>query len=338
VAEQRLLEAAREGDEDAYRRLVELHRSELHAHCYRMLGSVHDAEDALQDALLRAWRGLSKFEGRSSLRSWLYAIATNTCLDAIARRPKRLLPADYAPAADPHQGPGEPLVESVWVEPYPDEGLGVEDGYAAPAARYEQREAVELAFIAALQHLPPRQRAALLLRDVMGFSAKEAAAALDTTVPSVNSALRRARRTVEDRVPETSQQATMRGLGTRGRELVWQFLEAFDRGDIDAILAMLAEDATFEMPPYPNWCRGRAALAASWLMPSGSRPRLRHIETSANGQPAAGVYALDPDRRIYVPVCLDVMTLRGPWIADVTAFRMPELLRRFELPAQLPAD
>src|SRR4051812_10537826 len=146
VQEQELLEAAGGGDEDAFRRLVEPHRGELHAHCYRMLGSVHDAEDALQDALLRAWRGLSRFQGRSSLRSWLYKIATNTCLDVIERRPKRVLPIDYGPAADPHDGPGEPLVESVWVEPYPDKKLGVEDGYAAPEAHYEQRESVELAF------------------------------------------------------------------------------------------------------------------------------------------------------------------------------------------------
>src|SRR6267378_2306666 len=148
--ERELLAAARGGDEDAYGRLVELHRAELHAHCYRMLGSVHDAEDALQEAMLRAWRGLPKFEGRSSLRSWLYTIATNTCLSAIEQRPKRVLPVDYAPAADPHGGPGEPVVESVFVEPYPDELLGVEDGFAAPEARYERRESVELAFVAAL--------------------------------------------------------------------------------------------------------------------------------------------------------------------------------------------
>src|SRR5262245_37667385 len=167
-------------DEAAFRRLVEPHRGELHAHCYRMLGSVHDAEDALQEALLRAWRGLEGFEGRSSLRSWLYRIATNTCLDSIARRPKRVLPAEY-PAADPAGVIGEPLVESTWIEPYADEAIGVEDGRAAPEARYEQREAVELAFIAALQHLPGTQRAVLILRDVLGFSAKEAAEALDTT-------------------------------------------------------------------------------------------------------------------------------------------------------------
>src|SRR6059036_529919 len=188
VHERELLETARHGDEDAYRRLVEPHRTELHAHCYRMLGSVHDAEDALQDALLRAWRGLPKFEGRSSLRSWLYTIATNTCLNAIAARPKRVLPIDYGPAYDPHDPPGEPIVESVWIEPYPDEMLGVEDGYAAPEARYEQRESVELAFIVALQHLPATQRAVLILREVLGYSAREVAEQLDTTVPAVYSA------------------------------------------------------------------------------------------------------------------------------------------------------
>src|ERR671922_2693242 len=175
-----LLAAARRGDEDAYRRLLELYRGELHAHCYRMLGSVHDAEDALQDASLRAWRGLKRFEGRSSLRSWLYTIATNTCLNLIARRPKRVLPIDYAPAADPHGGPGEPVVESVWVEPYPDELIGVDDELAGPEARYEQRESVELAFVAALQLLPANQRAVLILREVLGFSAQEVADALET--------------------------------------------------------------------------------------------------------------------------------------------------------------
>src|SRR5947199_9417995 len=170
--EQQLIAAARGGDEAAYGRLAESYRGELHAHCYRMLGSVHDAEDALQETLLRAWRALARFEGRSSFRSWIYTIATNTCLNQIAKRPKRVLPIDYEPT-DPHDGPGEPMVESVWVEPYPDEQLGVEDGYAAPEARYEHREAIELAFIAALQHLPATQRALLILREVLGFSARE---------------------------------------------------------------------------------------------------------------------------------------------------------------------
>src|SRR4051812_7017842 len=193
-----LLGAARSGDEDAFARLIAPYRGELHAHCYRMLASVHDAEDALQEAMLRAWRGLPRFEGRSSLRSWLYTIATNTCLNAIERRPKRVLPIDYGPATDPHTGPGEPLVESVWIEPYPDENLGLEDGLAGPDARYEQREAIELAFIAALQHLPANQRAVLILREVLGFSAREVAETLDTTVASANSALQRARAAVDE--------------------------------------------------------------------------------------------------------------------------------------------
>src|SRR3954464_4821226 len=208
VEERGLLEAARGGDEAAYSRLVEPHRAELQAHCYRMLGSVHDAEDALQDALLRAWRGLARFEGRSSLRSWLYRIATNTSLNLIEKRPKRVLPVDYGPAADPHDGPGDPLVESVWVEPYPDETLGLEDGFAAPEARYERRESVELAFVAALQNLPPNQRAVLVMREVLGFSAREVAESLETTTASVNSALQRARTAVDERLPEQSQQAT----------------------------------------------------------------------------------------------------------------------------------
>src|SRR5918994_2294152 len=192
VNDARLLEAARAGDEDAFARLVEPHRGALQAHCYRMLGSMADAEDALQDALQNAWRGLTKFEGRSSLRSWLYTIATNACLRAIERRPKRVLPIDYAPAADPHDGLAEPLVEPVWLEPYPDERHGLEDGLAGPEARYELRESVELAFIAALQHLPARQRAVLILRDVLGFSAREAPAALEMPPPGVDSALQRA--------------------------------------------------------------------------------------------------------------------------------------------------
>jgi RNA polymerase sigma-70 factor, ECF subfamily len=198
MTERQLLDAACDGDEDAFRRLVEPHRAELHAHCYRMLGSLHDAEDALQEALLRAWRGLCRFHGRSALRRWLYRITTNACLDALGKRPKRVLPIDHGPAAESHGGDGgEPLAEWVWMEPYPDEALGLVDGYAAPEARYEQREAVELAFVAALQHLPSRQRAVLVLRDVLGFSAQEVSESLGATVASVNSALQRARRTVD---------------------------------------------------------------------------------------------------------------------------------------------
>jgi RNA polymerase sigma-70 factor (ECF subfamily) len=325
-------------DERAFRGLVEAQRAELHAHCYRMLGSLHDADDALQDTLLRAWRALPNFRGQSSLRTWLYRIATNVCLDAIARRPKRVLPIDYGPATGPGDDePAEPLSETMWIEPYPDETLGVADGDAAPDASYERREALELAFIAALQHLPARQRAVLILRDVLGFSAKETSESLDTTVASVNGALQRARRAVDERVPERSQQATLRRLGDRRlRRLVERFADAFERGEINAILAMLTEDATFGMPPYPRLYRGREAIADSWLMPGGPPPRLRYVPTRANGQLALGTYVLDRASAGYVPLALDVLTLRGDLIADVTAFRTPAVFPRFGLPDRLP--
>jgi RNA polymerase sigma-70 factor (ECF subfamily) len=338
--ERELLEAAQRGDEGAYRTLVERHRSELHAHCYRMLGSVHDAEDALQEALLRAWRGLPRFEARSSLRSWLYRIATNASLDVIARRPKRVLPVDYAPAADPHddlEPPTEPLVESVWMEPYPDERLGLEDGFAAPEARYEQREGVELAFVAALQHLPPNQRAALILRDVLGFSAREVAESLDTTTASVNSALQRARAMVEERVPEQSQQATLRGLSDeRLNELVEHYSEALEQGDVEALLGMLTEDATWSMPPLPNWYRGHEAIAG-FLRKGPFTVRWRHVPTRANGQLAVGCYTWDEEQRSYRAFVLDVLTLRGTQIAEVTAFIDRSMFVRFGLPEALPA-
>ncbi len=287
-----------------------------------MLASVHDAEDALQETMLRAWRGLARFEGRSSLRSWLYTIATNTCLNAIERRPKRVLPIDYGPAYDPHVAPGEPVAESVWLEPYPDERLGLEDGYAGPEASYERRESVELAFIAALQHLPPNQRAVLILREVLGFSAKEVAETVDTSVASVNSALQRARAAVDERVGARSQQATLRSLGDDGiRDLVTRYVDAWEHNDVEAFAAMLTEDATFAMPPLSSWYRGRqsiAAWAAGWPM-SGAW-RWRSVQTTANGQLALGFYAWSEDDGSYRPFALNVLTLDGDRVSDVTAF------------------
>ena len=245
-----LLATAQRGDETAFGRLVEPHRRELHAHCYRMLGSVHDAEDALQETLLRAWRGLAGFEARSSLRSWLFRIATNACLNLIERRPALHLPMGYGASADPHAEEA-PIAESVWIEPYPVEQLGLAGGYAAPAARYEQRESLELAFVAALQLLPARQRAALIMREVLGFSAREVADSLETTVASVNSSLQRARKAISDQLPEQSQQATLRALGERKlRAIVNSYMDAMERGDIPAVVALLTEDATWSMPPY----------------------------------------------------------------------------------------
>ena len=345
-----LVEAAAGGDERAYRHLVEPLRSELHAHCYRMLGSVQDAEDALQDALLRAWRGLGGFKGRSTPRAWLYRIATNACLDAMARRPKRVLPPDRGPASDPREGPGRPLVEAVWVDPYPDDLVGVEDGPASPEARYERRESVELAFIAALQHLPGRQRAVLILRDVLGFSARETAETLDTTVASANSALQRARKAAEERLPAESQQQTLRTLGEeRLRELVEAYVDAWERGDVEAIVAMLTEDAVVAMPPMPTWYRGPEAItvflrdfafAGPWTgdrFESGRR-RVRLVRGRASGQVALGAYGWDEERGAYVPYALQVLALRGERIADVTGFVTPAALPAVGMPAELAAD
>jgi RNA polymerase sigma-70 factor, ECF subfamily len=322
TTEPEVLAAARGGDERAFARLVEPYRGELHAHCYRMLGSVYDADDALQETLVRAWRALGRFEGRSALRSWLYTIATNVCLTQIARRPKRVLPIDYGPAADPHDPPGTPIVETVWLEPYPDEMLGLEDGYAAPEASYEQREGVELAFIAALQHLAPSQRAVLILREVLGFSAKETSAMLETSVASVNSALQRARAAVEQRIPEHTQQETLRSLGDDDlRETVERYVDAWERNDVDAFAAMLTEDATFTMPPLATWYRQREGIRIWAARSPMSGPwRWRAVYTRANAQPALGFYSWDEQAGAYLPFALNVLTFSGREISDVTAF------------------
>ena len=321
-------------DQAAYHELVEPYRSELHAHCYRMLGSIQDAEDALQDALTNAWRGLPRFEGRSSLRAWLYRIATNVCLKSIERRPRRVLPIDHGPAADPHDAPAEPLTEAVWIEPYPDVRLGPDSADAWPDARYERRESVELAFIAALQHLPPRQRAVLILRDVLGFSGAEVADVLETTPASVYSALQRAHRTVEERLPARSQQAALRALGDeRLSELVDRYVQAWERGDVDGVVALLTEDATITMPPRPTWYRGRPA-AARFLRefplarPGGSLLLPAHV----SGQLAFAHYFGDPRRERFAAHGISVLTLSGARIADITTFLAPELFERLGVP------
>jgi RNA polymerase sigma-70 factor (ECF subfamily) len=249
-----------------------------------------------------------------------------------------VLPIDYAPAADPHDGLGEPLVESVWVEPYPDERLGLEDGLAGPEARYEQRESVELAFIAALQHLPARQRAVLILRDVLGFSAREAAAALETTPPAVDSALQRAHNAVEERLPERSQQAVLRSVDdARLREIVQGFVDAWERSDVDAVVAMLASDGVLTMPPLPTWYRGREAMAA--FLEGGPLRRDRRwrlVPVRANGQLAFGWYSWDEERETFAAHSISVLTLdEGERIADFTTFLDPELIPRFGLPKEV---
>ncbi|MGV1049433.1 MAG: sigma-70 family RNA polymerase sigma factor [Solirubrobacterales bacterium] len=313
-------------DEAAFERLVGPHRRELHAHCYRMLGSLHDAEEAMQEAMLRAWRNLDKLADRGSLRAWLYKIATNASLDMIERRKRRLLPLDYTGRADPELPPGEPVAETVWIEPYPDETLAVEDGYASPEASYEEREAVELAFVAALQHLPPRQRAVLILREVLGFSAQEVGETLETTVPSVNSALQRARKTVDERMPERSQQVTLRSLGeARMREIVEDYMEAMRSGDVNRVVSMLTADVAWSMPPLASWYGGAGGgieEVEAFLRngPLNGEWRWRHHPGSANGQLAVGTYTWIEARQTHLPFSLDVLTMEGKRISDVTAF------------------
>ena len=326
----------RDATETDFRRLADDHRGELLAHCYRMLGSLHDAEDALQETLLRAWRGLPDFGGRSSVRTWLYTIATNVCMDVLARRSKRVLPMDYGPPSPPTKAAGEPLIESVWVEPYPDEALELPDGPASPDARYEQREAVELAFVAALQHLPANQRAVLILREVLGFSAREVAESLDTTVASVNSALQRARRAVRERLPERSQQATLRSLGDeRARALIEAYLDAWQRADIDALRALLAEDAVFSMPPWPIWWHGGETIAGFSATAARVCPSTSKVATRANGQPAVASYGLDRESGRYTASAIDVFTFEGDAIKEITAFVNPGMFACFGLPAEL---
>jgi RNA polymerase sigma-70 factor (ECF subfamily) len=307
-------EALREADETAFAELIEPYRRELHAHCYRMLGSVHDADDVLQETLLGAWKGRSGFEGRSSLRSWLYTIATNASLRILKNRSRRELPHTTGPGDDPRIPLAEPLAESVWIEAYPDELL-----------RYEDREAVELAYVAALQLLPPNQRAALILRDVLEFSARETAEILGTSVASVTSALQRARATVERELPARSQQETMQALGEqRSRELVARFVEAWNRADIPGIVAMLAEDASFSMPPVPTWFRGRDDIAA-FLNAQFDEGRVlsslwRFEITSASGQPAMVGHRRNPETGRDEHSTLTVLAFDGEGIAAVVAF------------------
>lgn len=331
----KLIALARDGDEGAFRDLVEPYRARLHAHCYRMLGSLHDSEDALQETLLRAWRGLGGFDPARSLRPWLYRIATNVCIDLLAKRPSRVLPPDAGPSATPTAGPGDPLGDAPWLEPFPDGVIGIEDGYASPEARYEERESVELAFIAALHHLPANQRAVLILRDVLGFSARETAEALDTSEASANSALQRARRTITERLPARSQQATLRALGDRElRRLIDAYTVAWEEGNVEAIVALLAEDANFVMPPFPNWFEGRDAVAA-FLSSNIDTPGLRYIETSANGQPAIGWYLWDQGEERFAAAAIEVYSFGGERLVQITAFASPELFERFGLPTKL---
>nr|WP_233513420.1 sigma-70 family RNA polymerase sigma factor [Micromonospora craterilacus] len=332
------LDLARAGDADgaAFTRLVEPLRRELHAHCYRMLGSTHDADDALQDALLRAWRGIGRFEGRSSLRSWLYTVVTRTCLDIAEARGRRALPVDLGPSSRHAVVGDRPVPEVAWLGPYPDVDVG--GGPAGPGVRYEQREAVELAFVAALQHLPGNQRAALLLFEVLGFSVAEIAAMMDTSTTSVNSALARARKLVERKIQSPTQQQTLRKLGdARLREIVARYSTALEQGDADALVALLTQDVTWSMPPLAHWYHGLDAVTDFAVrLPLTGCGSWRHLPTSANGQPAVGSYLCGDGTGAHVAWSIDVLTLRDEHVAEITSFVGPEHFAPFGLPASLP--
>ena len=326
---ERTLARARAGDEEAFRELIDPYRGELQLHCYRILGSVQDAEDVLQEALLAAWRGLEGFDGRSSLRAWLYRIATNRCLNALrdrSRRPRKV---------EAMVEPPEPTrrTESTWLEPYPDTLLDtVADTSPGPEARYERREAVSLAFVAALQHLPARQRAVLVLRDVLGFRAAEVSEMLETSEAAVKGALQRARTTLATRLPARDRERAPLPSSRLERELVRRFADAVESGDVEGVVALLTDDAWLTMPPQPFEYQGHAAIARFLDDRAALRGRpLRLVATRANGQPAFGCYLPDAERAIARPYGLMVLTLDGDRVSAIAWFGDGRVFAHFGL-------
>jgi RNA polymerase sigma-70 factor, ECF subfamily len=337
-----VLAAIRAGDASAFTVLVERYRRQLHVHCYRMLGSFEDAEDLVQETLLRAWRARGRFQGRSLFRTWLYRIATNACLNALERNPRRILPPDVAPATDPASlGPHpEPAwaPELPWLQPYPDHLLErAAPSDTEPDAVVVSRETIELTYLAAIQHLPPRQRAILILRGALGWSARETAALLETTLPSVNSALQRARSTMRARLPERRLEWTAITEPTADEQAVLRrYMDAYERGDVTALVALLREDARQTMPPAPLWFDGREALAAlnRQLLGPGSPGAFRYVATGANRQPAAACYLRRHGESEYRLEGLDVLRIEDGGIAEITTFTI-EFLTAFGLPPTL---
>ena len=326
------LARARAGDEEAFRELTDPHRHELQVHCYRILGSLQDAEDLLQETLLAAWRSLGTFEGRASVRSWLYRIATNRCLNALRDRSRR--PKEQTAMVEPPEPTRR--TEPIWLEPYPDVLLDeLPDHAPGPAARYERRESIELAFIAGLQNLPPRQRAALVLHDVLGFKTAEAADMLDTSHASVKGALQRARAALEARLPATER--APRPNSPRERELVGRFADAVQSGDIDDVIALLTDDALLTMPPQPLEYQGHEPIAAFLRHRAELRgAALRVVPTRANTQPAFGCYLPDSQAAIARPYGFIVLTLAGDAVSAITWFADTGVFRLFGLPRTLP--
>jgi len=330
-----LISRARAGDGDAFRELTEPHRRELQVHCYRMLGSFADAEDALQDTLLAAWQGLTGFEGRASIRTWLYRIATNRCLNAhrsAARRQAKEWDRPSAPPPEPTR-----LGEVVWLEPYPDSAFdGAIDGGPGPEARYEQAESISLAFVTALQLLPPRQLAVLILRDVLGFHANEVADMLDSTLASVNSALKRARTSLQRQPPAAGAGEQPPAAGSPSEDaIVAKFVSAYESADLDALVALLTDDVFMSMPPIPFEYQGRDVVAGFLAGVFGGGRRFDLVPTRANGQPAFGSYLRAPAGTARAGGLI-VLGLAGDQICAMTRFE-PAVLPWFGLPLQRSA-
>ncbi len=333
VATNNLITRARAGDGDAFRELTRPHRRELQVHCYRMLGSFQDAEDALQDTLLAAWRGLGRFDGRASIRTWLYRIATNRCLNALRSASRRPAKAWDNPEVEPPEPTR--LGEVVWLEPYPDALLGgAIDVPLGPEARYEQREAISLAFVTALQILPARQRAVLILREVLGYHANEVADMLDSTVDAVNSALKRARASLRHRLPPTGEPPPAPHSPTE-RAVAAKYASAYEAGDVDALVAMLTADVRVAMPPIPLEYHGRDVVARFYASVIGAGRPYDLVPTRANDQPSFGVYVRTSASGIRRGTGLYVLTLTGERIRAITRFDAG-VLPWFELPLALP--
>jgi RNA polymerase sigma-70 factor, ECF subfamily len=328
------LAAAQGGDRSSFERLVSPYCRELEAHCYRLTGSLADAQDALQESLLRAWRGLGGFEQRSSLRSWLYKIATNACLSALERRPRRMLPLHIGSEADPGMPPGAPLLEPVWLDPCPAELWG--PAPLGPEARYTARESVALAFLAALQCLPPLQRAVVVLREVLGWAAADVAELLETSVPAVNSALQRARATLDARREQLDAGLALDPEDARVERLLRRYIEAWESGQSAPLVALLREDASLTMPPVPSWYRGRAAIAAFLgpMLSAMGQFRLRPVQVS--GGLGAAAYLRAPGESAFRAQAIHVLSLDADsHIAQMDVFMSPALFARFAQPAEL---
>ena len=334
------LAAALAGDSSAFERLTEPYRGELLAHCYRILGSPQDAEDLVQETFLRAWRRLSTYEGRASLRSWLYKIATNACLDALAQRPRRSLPPTLYPAVQPQTSIPKPVTEPIWLEPFPDEFLAQEDASSAPEARIERRESISLSFLVALQLLPPRQRCVLILCDVMDWHAGELADMLGTSLSSINSLLHRARATIRKNYSSSPYDSPITvPMDRTTKMLLDRYVRAWESGDVDEIIALLQKDTVFAMPPFPLWLQGQEAIRtfiSATILKGEARGRWRLLPIRANARPGFAWYQKDEANEGFQAFAIQVLTLDGGRLADITTFVEPSLFRFFNLPAELP--